>query len=151
QPLGGKARDGGQRFGEMEVWALEAYSAVYTLQEMLTIKSDDVLGRNKTYESIVKGFKPHIGGIPESFNLVTYLFKGLGQNIAPLNQEEIDRIHNERINKIKKLSLKGISYKDSIEEILGGESDLDEPRIDDKSEIIDNVIEELKIHGSMDN
>lgn len=75
QPLGGKARDGGQRFGEMEVWALEGYSAVYTLQEMLTIKSDDVQGRNRTYDSIIKGNKLKISGIPESFNLVTYLFK----------------------------------------------------------------------------
>ena len=75
QPLGGKSRQGGQRFGEMEVRALEAYSAVYTLQEMLTVKSDDVIGRNKLYESIIKGQKPKIGGLPESFNLLTYLFK----------------------------------------------------------------------------
>ena len=60
QPLGGKSRQGGQRFGEMEVWALEAYSAVYTLQEMLTVKSDDVVGRNKLYESIIKSQKPRI-------------------------------------------------------------------------------------------
>ena len=60
QPLGGKSRQGGQRFGEMEVWALEAYSAVYTLQEMLTVKSDDVIGRNKLYESIIKSQKPKI-------------------------------------------------------------------------------------------
>ena len=60
QPLGGKSRKGGQRFGEMEVWALEAYSAVYTLQEMLTVKSDDVVGRNKLYESIIKSQKPKI-------------------------------------------------------------------------------------------
>lgn len=60
QPLGGKSRKGGQRFGEMEVWALEAYSAVYTLQEMLTVKSDDVIGRNKLYESIIKSQKPRI-------------------------------------------------------------------------------------------
>ena len=87
QPLGGKARDGGQRFGEMEVWALEAYSAVYTLQEMLTVKSDDVVGRNKMYESVIKGLKPKVGGLPESFNFLVYLFKGLGQSIEPLTAD----------------------------------------------------------------
>jgi len=84
----------------MEVWSLEAYSAVYTLQEMLTVKSDDVLGRNKLYESIIKGQKPKIGGLPESFNFVTYLFKGLGQNVEPLTTEELETIHQERIKKI---------------------------------------------------
>jgi DNA-directed RNA polymerase subunit beta len=103
QPLGGKSRQGGQRFGEMEVWALEAYSAVYTLQEMLTVKSDDVIGRNKLYESIIKNQTPKIGGLPESFNLVTYLFKGLGQNVVPLTEEELDLIHQERIEKITNL------------------------------------------------
>jgi len=84
----------------MEVRALEAYSAVYTLQEMLTVKSDDVIGRNKLYESIIKGQKPKIGGLPESFNLVTYLFKGLGQNVEPLSVEELEAIQEERIKKI---------------------------------------------------
>lgn len=106
QPLGGKARDGGQRFGEMEVWALEGYSAVYTLQEMLTIKSDDVQGRNRTYEAVIKGNKLRISGIPESFNLVTYLFKGLCQNIQPLDEDAIEVLHKERLEKISKLGLK---------------------------------------------
>src|SRR5207253_7235635 len=70
QPLGGKAQFGGQRFGEMEVWALEAYGAAYTLQEMLTIKSDDVLGRVKVYEAIVKGENIPEPGIPESFKVL---------------------------------------------------------------------------------
>ncbi|MDH4216896.1 MAG: DNA-directed RNA polymerase subunit beta, partial [Gallionella sp.] len=70
QPLGGKAQFGGQRFGEMEVWALEAYGASYTLQEMLTVKSDDVAGRTKVYESIVKGEHKIDAGMPESFNVV---------------------------------------------------------------------------------
>jgi DNA-directed RNA polymerase subunit beta len=70
QPLGGKAQFGGQRFGEMEVWALEAYGAAYTLQEMLTVKSDDVAGRTKVYESIVKGDHKIDAGMPESFNVV---------------------------------------------------------------------------------
>lgn len=103
QPLGGKSRQGGQRFGEMEVRALEAYSAVYTLQEMLTVKSDDVIGRNKLYESIIKGQKPKIGGLPESFNLLTYLFKGLCQNIEPLSIEELEIVQEDRIKKIVNL------------------------------------------------
>ena len=70
QPLGGKAQFGGQRFGEMEVWALEAYGASYTLQEMLTVKSDDVNGRTKVYESIVKGAHRIDAGMPESFNVL---------------------------------------------------------------------------------
>jgi DNA-directed RNA polymerase subunit beta len=70
QPLGGKAQFGGQRFGEMEVWALEAYGAANTLQEMLTVKSDDVAGRSKIYEAIVKGENPAEPGIPESFNVL---------------------------------------------------------------------------------
>jgi DNA-directed RNA polymerase subunit beta len=70
QPLGGKAQFGGQRFGEMEVWALEAYGSAYTLQEMLTVKSDDVAGRSKIYEAIVKGENPPEPGVPESFNVL---------------------------------------------------------------------------------
>jgi DNA-directed RNA polymerase subunit beta len=70
QPLGGKAQFGGQRFGEMEVWALEAYGAAYTLQELLTVKSDDVVGRTKTYEAIVKGENTLQAGTPESFNVL---------------------------------------------------------------------------------
>ena len=70
QPLGGKAQFGGQRFGEMEVWALEAYGAAYTLQEMLTVKSDDVAGRTKVYEAIVRGDDSLEAGIPESFNVL---------------------------------------------------------------------------------
>jgi DNA-directed RNA polymerase subunit beta len=70
QPLGGKAQFGGQRFGEMEVWALEAYGAAYTLQELLTVKSDDVEGRSKVYEAIVKGDVPETPGLPESFNVL---------------------------------------------------------------------------------
>ncbi len=103
QPLSGKARDGGQRFGEMEVWALEAYGAVHTLQEMLTIKSDDIAGRNKTYESIIKGKKIMMYGIPESYYYLANMFKGLGQNIVALNREQIDKIHEERKEKILKL------------------------------------------------
>src|SRR5476651_258337 len=85
QPLGGKAQFGGQRFGEMEVWALEAYGAAYTLQEMLTVKSDDVAGRTKVYESIVRGDDTFEAGIPESFNVLVKEMRSLGLNVE-LNQ-----------------------------------------------------------------
>jgi DNA-directed RNA polymerase subunit beta len=78
QPLGGKAQFGGQRFGEMEVWALEAYGAANILQELLTLKSDDIIGRAKTYEAIVKGDNVPKPGIPESFNVLVNELRGLG-------------------------------------------------------------------------
>jgi DNA-directed RNA polymerase subunit beta len=81
QPLGGKAQFGGQRFGEMEVWALEAYGASYTLQEMLTVKSDDVAGRTKMFENIVKGDHLMEAGMPESFNVLVKEIRALGINI----------------------------------------------------------------------
>ena len=92
QPLGGKAQFGGQRFGEMEVWALEAYGAAYTLQEILTVKSDDVVGRVKTYESIVKGENVPQSGVPESFKVLVKELQSLGLDIKVLNKdrEEID-------------------------------------------------------------
>ena len=87
QPLGGKAQFGGQRFGEMEVWALEAYGAAYTLQEMLTIKSDDVSGRVKAYETIIRGDTSFEAGIPESFNVLVKEMRSLGLDVE-LNQNE---------------------------------------------------------------
>ncbi|MDY0242910.1 MAG: DNA-directed RNA polymerase subunit beta, partial [Rhodospirillaceae bacterium] len=81
QPLGGKAQFGGQRFGEMEVWALQAYGAAYTLQEMLTVKSDDVSGRTKVYEAIVRGDDTFEAGIPESFNVLVKELRSLGLNV----------------------------------------------------------------------
>ena len=81
QPLGGKAQFGGQRFGEMEVWALEAYGAAYTLQEMLTVKSDDVSGRTKVYEAIIRGDDNFEAGIPESFNVLIKELRSLGLNV----------------------------------------------------------------------
>ena len=81
QPLGGKAQFGGQRFGEMEVWALEAYGASYTLQEILTVKSDDVIGRAKMYENIVRGDQVMQPGMPESFNVLVKEIRGLGLNL----------------------------------------------------------------------
>jgi DNA-directed RNA polymerase subunit beta len=91
QPLGGKAQFGGQRFGEMEVWALEAYGAAYTLQEMLTVKSDDVAGRTKVYEAIVRGDDTFEAGIPESFNVLVKEMRSLGLNVE-LDNTRIDDI-----------------------------------------------------------
>ncbi|MCI1244723.1 MAG: DNA-directed RNA polymerase subunit beta [Bacilli bacterium] len=87
QPLGGKAQNGGQRFGEMEVWALEAYGAAHVLQEMLTIKSDDRVGRRKTYESIIKGYPIPRPGMPEAFKVFTKELKGLAMNVALFDKE----------------------------------------------------------------
>ena len=96
QPLGGKAQFGGQRFGEMEVWALEAYGAAYTLQEILTVKSDDVVGRVKTYEAIVKGQNVPKAGIPESFKVLIKELQSLGLDIRVLNHDgfEVDLRQN---------------------------------------------------------
>jgi DNA-directed RNA polymerase subunit beta len=88
QPLGGKAQFGGQRFGEMEVWALEAYGAAHTLQEILTVKSDDVVGRVKTYEAIVKGEDIFHPGVPESFKVLVKELQSLGLAVEVLNEEE---------------------------------------------------------------
>ena len=90
QPLGGKAQFGGQRFGEMEVWALQAYGAAYTLQEMLTVKSDDVIGRTKVYEAIVKGDDTFEAGIPESFNVLVKEMRSLGLNVELQNAEKVE-------------------------------------------------------------
>ncbi len=87
QPLGGKAQFGGQRFGEMEVWALEAYGAAHTLQEMLTVKSDDVAGRTKVYKNLVDGNFEMETGVPESFNVLTKEIRSLGIDI---DLEQID-------------------------------------------------------------
>ena len=96
QPLGGKAQFGGQRFGEMEVWALEAYGAAYTLQEILTVKSDDVVGRVKTYEAIVKGQNIPTPGIPESFKVLIKELQSLALDVKVLDKDnnEIDLRQN---------------------------------------------------------
>ena len=90
QPLGGKAQFGGQRFGEMEVWALQAYGAAYTLQEMLTVKSDDVSGRTKTYEAIVRGEQNFESGIPESFNVLVKEIQALGLSVDLVSMKELE-------------------------------------------------------------
>lgn len=90
QPLGGKAQFGGQRFGEMEVWALEAYGASYTLQEILTVKSDDVIGRVKTYEAIIKGDNIPEPGIPESFKVLLKELQSLGLDVRVLREDHTE-------------------------------------------------------------
>ena len=92
QPLGGKARFGGQRFGEMEVWALEAYGAAYNLQELLTVKSDDVEGRTKIYESMVKGKNTLEAGTPASFDVLTKEIEGLGLALKLEKEEVLDHV-----------------------------------------------------------
>ena len=99
QPLGGKAQFGGQRLGEMEVWALEAYGASHTLQEMLTIKSDDVMGRAKAYEAIVKGETMPDPGIPESFNVLMHELKGLGLDVRLEDKEGNDVLEKNKTDK----------------------------------------------------
>ena len=95
QPLGGKAQFGGQRFGEMEVWALEAYGAAHILQEMLTVKSDDVVGRVKAYEAIVKGENTMEPGVPESFKVLVKELQSLGLSVEILNEDEEQVSFNE--------------------------------------------------------
>ena len=96
QPLGGKAQFGGQRFGEMEVWALEAYGAAYTLQELLTVKSDDVEGRSQVYEAIVKGEVPEEPGLPESFNVLVRELQSLCLDVELLKHDGSTERRRER-------------------------------------------------------
>ena len=114
QPLGGKAQFGGQRFGEMEVWALEAYGAAHTLQEILTIKSDDVPGRSKAYEAIIKGEKIEARNVPESFNVLTRELKGLCLDVELLQDGKVveEKDEEENNNKAQEKQIK----KDSKEE-----------------------------------
>ena len=97
QPLGGKAQNGGQRFGEMEVWALEAYGAAHTLQEILTIKSDDVIGRGKAYEAIIKGREIPNPGIPESFRVLVKELQGLGLSVKLIDAETGEDVANKSL------------------------------------------------------
>jgi DNA-directed RNA polymerase subunit beta len=115
QPLGGKAQFGGQRFGEMEVWALEAYGAAHTLQEMLTVKSDDVQGRVKTYESIVKGAPIEDPGIPASFKVLVKELQSLGLSVeAVTDTGDLIRFGKESEKpRVPRLGLGLLSFGDS--------------------------------------
>jgi len=101
QPLGGKAQFGGQRFGEMEAWALEAYGAAYTLQELLTIKSDDVIGRAKAYESIIKGEDTFVPRIPGSFRVLVKELQSLGLSVKVTNEKAASDEEDEVIQEPK--------------------------------------------------
>ncbi len=157
QPLGGKAQFGGQRFGEMEVWALEAYGAAYTLQEILTVKSDDVVGRVKTYEAIVKGENVPTPGIPESFKVLIKELQSLGLDVSVLdeNNEEIDLKQsfedeeetsregqtpiddNAFSNVADEEGFEGFTYQDSE----GNDEVVEQDELDDSFETDDDIIE----------
>ena len=132
QPLGGKAQFGGQRFGEMEVWALEAYGAAYTLQEMLTVKSDDVVGRVKTYEAIVKGENVPEPGVPESFKVLIKELQSLGLDVRLYSENDEELEIKEHIDE-------GIDY----EEAKIGENVLEQNELDDNYIEIDEDTEEM--------
>ena len=133
QPLGGKAQFGGQRFGEMEVWALEAYGAAYTLQEILTVKSDDVVGRVKTYEAIVKGENIPEPGIPESFKVLIKEMQSLGLDVKVLTDE------NEEIEIRESTELDGIS---GLESIIDIESITDEGEFFEEGGFTEELVDE---------
>ena len=131
QPLGGKAQFGGQRFGEMEVWALEAYGAAYTLQEILTVKSDDVVGRVKTYEAIVKGENVPDPGIPESFKVLVKELQSIGLDIKVLNEDEEE-----------------ISLRDSDEDIVETAREVD---MDIEGRVVEPTSEEVVVVADLGN
>ena len=142
QPLGGKAQFGGQRFGEMEVWALEAYSAAHTLQEILTIKSDDTLGRVKTYESIVKGEPIIQPGIPESFHVLMKEIQGLGLSMELMSEDVQEDINEEKDETLVNV---GLDWDEvSTEEDLGvlDLEELDTNLLDEEDEDEQTTIDE---------
>lgn len=141
QPLGGKAQFGGQRFGEMEVWALEAYGAAHTLQEMLTVKSDDTIGRSKVYESIIKNEPIQKPSVPESFNVLVKELQSLGLSVNLLNEEDADNFQ-KHIEEAQK-ALAPISETDeSLEDIL------DEPIASDLEDEEDKSVTEFQEENS---
>ena len=131
QPLGGKAQFGGQRFGEMEVWALEAYGASYTLQEILTVKSDDVVGRVKTYEAIIKGENIPAPGVPESFKVLLKEFQALGLDVRVVREEEDEEGNKKMVEVDLSETMEAYDYNTSIKRLL---SDRSSDRDDDMDE-----------------
>jgi len=128
QPLGGKAQFGGQRFGEMEVWALEAYSAAYNLQEMLTVKSDDVVGRVKTYEAIVKGDDIVQPGIPESFHVLLKELQSLGLAVELLHEDSEEEADSSDILMSEEFGLENTNQIDN-QELSSTEKDEDDESV----------------------
>ena len=133
QPLGGKAQFGGQRFGEMEVWALEAYGAAYTLQEILTVKSDDVTGRVKTYEAIVKGNNIPQPGVPESFKVLIKELQSLCLDVRVLDEEgnEIELKDDDDDDYIPSDEIREELYQGSDEEIVSEGYSIDDVPVDE--------------------
>ena len=134
QPLGGKAQFGGQRFGEMEVWALEAYGAAYTLQELLTVKSDDVTGRVKTYEAIVKGENIPEPGIPESFKVLVKELQSLCLDVKLLSEDNKEIELKESIDEDEQPQGLG-AFERGLEEVENGEED------DDKEKFYEDLMD----------
>ena len=145
QPLGGKAQFGGQRFGEMEVWALEAYGAAYTLQEILTVKSDDVVGRVKTYESIVKGQNVPTPGVPESFKVLIKEFQSLGLDVQVLDKDK-----NEIDLKQTFEEDEDLGFMPSLPEDAGKDSDEDEGLSDELSNLAKGTMDDMTGYGELD-
>ncbi|MDD4628735.1 MAG: DNA-directed RNA polymerase subunit beta [Candidatus Peribacteraceae bacterium] len=155
QPLGGKAQHGGQRFGEMEVWALEAYGAAYTLQEMLTIKSDDVIGRSKAYEAIVKGEAIRRPSIPESFNVLVKELQALGLKVELLKFREEVKPEERTVveeNEVEQVELRSrVEAEAEAEEIMGGTekiAELDAPGTETSEEVVEGIEEGEGVEAS---
>ncbi len=150
QPLGGKAQFGGQRFGEMEVWALEAYGAAHTLQEILTVKSDDVVGRVKTYEAIVKGENIPEPGVPESFKVLVKELQSLGLDIKVYSKDDKEIELKEHIEdgidfnliKDKEITNQNIALEDEISENYVEESEEGLEELNDEEEMYDDDLED---------
>ena len=146
QPLGGKAQFGGQRFGEMEVWALEAYGAAYTLQEILTVKSDDITGRTKTYEAIVKGQNIPTPGIPESFKVLVKELQSLCLDIHVLDEdgEEIELAEVYGDNAPAYATIEEVDRSADLENEDSAEDFDDEELVEGDDDIIDDFDDEYE-------
>jgi len=138
QPLGGKAQFGGQRFGEMEVWALEAYGAAHNLQEILTIKSDDINGRAKAYEAIIKGEDILQPGVPESFKVLVKELQSLGLALEVINEKEVKAITaEETIEEIPKLEAEPEVINEKEVKVITAEETIAEvPKLEAEPEVI---------------
>ena len=153
QPLGGKAQHGGQRFGEMEVWALEAYGAAYTLQEMLTIKSDDVIGRSKAYESIVKGEPIRRPSVPESFNVLVKELQALGLKVDLLKFK--DEVQAEERLEVEEEEIEAVELQSRVDAEQAAEelpaehiAEMDEAGVETTSEVKAGIEEGAEVDAS---
>ncbi len=154
QPLGGKAQFGGQRFGEMEVWALYAYGAAHILQEVLTIKSDDVVGRVRVYEALVKGKPIPAAGVPESFRVLIKEFQALGLDVQIINKDgslkDIKELEKEEDKDDTPVSIEEIGKQDVEEESSEDESDYEDVQPEDEDEFDDEFDDEFNEDDDLD-